>query len=485
QALQRAAFEQYDSAKIEEGEASWSRALELAAKADKHFREATSSLENAMSLDPSRADVRALLADGLMDRSYLAERVFNRERVEELIERLGVYDDSGERLTRWTAPGVVNVVTTPASANIWIERFEENEARQLVASPKREVGVSPFQGLELAQGSYRLSFQRDGAYPVVLPIHVERGETLDVAISLPRARDVPKGYVYVPAGRFLYGASDETMRTAFYTAVPLHPVSTGAYLIARDETTFGEWIEFLETLPPEERAPLIPKVDGVVYHALIEGAAGGWTFEYKRGGETYRAAQGEEVVYHAREANQRHDWLKMPVAGVVFDSALRYTRWLDASGKIPGARLCTEYEWERAARGADDRTLPHGYEAAVSDANLAETYAHDNTRAGPDEVGKHPVSRSPYGVDDMLGNVAEWTTSVQAEGEVMVRGAGFFFDLVNGRTPNRPIVPPGFLDPQLGFRVCATYPLAAHPPQSSAAEPGEGAAAVTTGADAS
>ena len=68
----------------------------------------------------------------------------------------------------------------------------------------------------------------------------------------------------------------------------------------------------------------------------------------------YEAREGEPIRYSGRAQRASQDWLRFPVSGVTWDDAATYAAWLDATGRVPGARLCTEYEWERAARGADD-----------------------------------------------------------------------------------------------------------------------------------
>src|SRR6202022_2636026 len=104
-----------------------------------------------------------------------------------------------------------------------------------------------------------------------------------------------------------------------------------------------------------------------------------------------------------RNRRAEQDWLRFPVAAISLEDAQAYLGWLDRSGRLPGARLCDEYEWERAARGADDRRFAHGDTLSPEDANFDETY--DRKGFGPDEVGTHPASTSPFGVRDLVGNV--------------------------------------------------------------------------------
>ena len=74
----------------------------------------------------------------------------------------------------------------------------------------------------------------------------------------------------------------------------------------------------------------------------------GWQFELKIGEELQTALRGEKIRLPGELVI---DWLYLPVAGVTWFEADAYVNWLDRSGKWPGARLCSEREWERAAWG--------------------------------------------------------------------------------------------------------------------------------------
>ena len=194
-------------------------------------------------------------------------------------------------------------------------------------------------------------------------------------LSLPRpshtAEPEPKhDMVYIPAGKFVMGTSEEEAQklaerygvhpTLFLTESPQRTVHLEAFLIDRFPVTNAQYKQF---------------VDASGYRPPA-----GWS--------------GRDCP----EGKADH-----PVTCVGWQAADAYTRWA-------GLRLPTEAEWEKAARGPDGRTYPWGNEWRA-DATRLDDPAWPQARALTTPVGAFPAGAGPYGVMDLAGNVAEWTST--------------------------------------------------------------------------
>lgn len=91
-----------------------------------------------------------------------------------------------------------------------------------------------------------------------------------------------------------------------------------------------------------------------------------------------------------------------PVVGVSWRDAEAFCRWA-------GKTLPSEAQWERAARGSDDRRYPWGTRIDCGASNYGAWMECKDVNPGrPRVVGTTPRDLSPFGVRDLGGNVREW-----------------------------------------------------------------------------
>jgi formylglycine-generating enzyme required for sulfatase activity len=91
-----------------------------------------------------------------------------------------------------------------------------------------------------------------------------------------------------------------------------------------------------------------------------------------------------------------------PMNCVSHAQAIAYCRWV-------GARLPTEAEWMRAARGDDARAFPWGNEGATCErAVMADEDGPGCGRRTTWLTGTQPLDTAPFGAMDLGGNLREW-----------------------------------------------------------------------------
>ena len=454
---------------VQQALAHWRRALSLEHQIERSYQEAARLAENAYSHAPGHGASRGLLADVLDDMASFAFRRGLHEQWESLLGRLQIHDPARYRAWRREVP--VRIEHEP-DVTVAIEH-DLGSSRQIIDRQRRAVAGGVFE-IELPPGSYVLRAAGDRRrVEVRRPVWIaprSQARTIHIARPARNERLDAYGMVYIPSGEFPFGwargQAGELLRIWFET-MPLHLRRVDAFWIARHETTYAEWIAYLEACYPADCPDARPQPGGDKAGYRIElldhGGEGDarWELVIRPGEDReYRALQGRELVYEERTGpTARVDWQRLPVTAISPEQVRAYLAWLDRTGRLPGARLCRSDEWERAVRGADGRRFPHGDVLRPGEANIDTTYGRRSGAMGPDEVGYRAHSASPFAILDMAGNVFEMTeplTEVEQAGAVYLRGGSFYQPEMDAMAANQWYLQPDQRTPRNGFRVCVS-----------------------------
>ncbi len=259
------------------------------------------------------------------------------------------------------------------------------------------------------------------------------------------AADAPKkvndgfgDFLLVPAGEFKMG---DNFNEGEPREKPVHTVYVDAFYIGKFEVTNGDWKKF-QSDPGYHDPKLWP------------------------GGRPVPKDQSPYWNQAANHGGGTPDSDNYPVIGVTWDAATAYCNWLSAkTGKK--YRLPTEAEWEKAARGSDQRRYPWGNSIDLSYANIVGSQKYDTVKP----IGSYEKGASPYGAMDMGGSVLEWCSdwysrsyySVSAKRNPkgpekgayrVLRGGSFFFEAIDARASARSAAWPSFQAFRMvGFRA--------------------------------
>lgn len=190
----------------------------------------------------------------------------------------------------------------------------------------------------------------------------------------------------VPAGEFQMGAAVDD-KYSLGDDKPLRRVILKAFRISRFEVTNAQYRSFLAATATQHPKSCSPFEPSGTQHAPE--------------GPTWSDPEWNDAT--------------KPVVSVTWFDAYAYCAW-------DGKRLPSEAEWEKAARGTDARVFPWGPEIMKDSpvANIADEAAkreypawrvgegYDDGFVHTSPVGSFPNGASPYGVEDMAGNVWEW-----------------------------------------------------------------------------
>ena len=220
-------------------------------------------------------------------------------------------------------------------------------------------------------------------------------ETNEEYVAQLLERFTPK-FIHVPAGDYPVGSSHPKPPEQRQRIVHLDSFHIGQFPVTND--LFELFVRDTGYETEAETAGY-----GLVYlprcQEKINPVNGRAIFTLSRGTEAV-ATPGANWRHPAGPGSALENRHHHPVVQVSRNDAMAFATWA-------GKRLPMEEEWEAAARGKDGRLFPWGNLWVATRGNFASSFAGTTT----------PVSHygleaaSPFGLQDMLGNVYEWTAS--------------------------------------------------------------------------
>ncbi|MEV4090107.1 SUMF1/EgtB/PvdO family nonheme iron enzyme, partial [Nonomuraea fuscirosea] len=193
--------------------------------------------------------------------------------------------------------------------------------------------------------------------------------------------------VHVPAGRFLMGT--DTLPWAYDNERPATWVDLPGYWIDRLPVGNAAYAAFIEDGGYDDQRFWTPE---------------GWQWRQRKGITA--------PLFWTREGGSWHRDRFGRTEPVPMDEPVQHVSWYeaDAYARWAGKRLPTEPEWEKACGWDQEAGRARRYPWGESDpgpslANLG----HRAARPAP--LGAYPGGASPYGAEQMIGDVWEWTSS--------------------------------------------------------------------------
>lgn len=368
---------------IEKKQPAWDleqRGRQLGSEGARAMARASAAFTRALGRVENHSGARAGLARLYFRQFLAAEDAGDDEQMAQYLDLARAFDD-GPLALELRNQGELVVECSHEEAELSIARYELHgwlyELGEM--SP-----VKPHAPLLLDVGSY-VMLAKLGAKTARFPIKIRRAMRLHLRAELENLATLPDGFVLVPGCPFL-SPEGRTLR------MKQHELPD--FAIGEFPVTFADYVQFLDTLSPEECERRIPRES--IRDTFITRASGEWRL-------TDSCVEGDARARVPPEAE-----LRLPAMGVSWFDALAYVEWL-AKRVALTMRLPTSLEWDKAARGVDGRNFPMGPKIDPVFAKLRESRPEASQN---EPIGAFPRDVSPFGVRDVGGGVHDWTRTM-------------------------------------------------------------------------
>jgi iron(II)-dependent oxidoreductase len=218
--------------------------------------------------------------------------------------------------------------------------------------------------------------------------------------------DAARDLVHVPAGPFVMGWQRPGF--AYDNELPPHEVEVAAFAIGRFPVTHGDYLAFVQDGGYRRRELWQPA--GWAFRERESLAAPGHWVSARSVGRIGSPFQQAWLARFMDVVAPVEEVADLPILHVCYWEADAYARWA-------GKRLPTEAEWEKAAlwdpAAGRARPWPWGDEPpGAPAAGSLDAHANlDQLGFAPAPIGAYPRGRSAYGIEQLVGDCWEWTSS--------------------------------------------------------------------------
>jgi serine/threonine protein kinase/formylglycine-generating enzyme required for sulfatase activity len=335
--------------------------------------------------------------------------------------------DTDRYTARLRGDGKLTILTEPPGARAVLFRYVERD-KVLTPEVPMDLGRTPVNLGTLAMGSYLAVVRAPGLRDTQVPVHVARLGEVDIRVRLRPDNALGAGFVYVPGGMAWVGGDPHAS-----WPLPREEVHVEDFCLARLPVSCRQYLDFLNDLATADLEQARRRVPRLF-------ANGGTLFPEHTEGRFSIPAVG--MTGEPWDPN----W---PVFGVSALDAEAYCAWRSRADAVR-YRLPTELEWEKAARGSDARVFPWGNTWEPTYCKCAHARPGPSS---PEPCGSYPQDRSPFGVMDLAGGVADWTSSTTAGTERIVRGGSWNQLDLHARAASRHAQAPENVSTHVGFRL--------------------------------
>ena len=417
-------------ASIEEKEPMWHMEQEvehMRLNLERHFGEALRCYGQALGYVPNHGEARRGMAELYWQRFLRAEQGGDEANAIYFEGLVRQYND-GQYNTLLAGLATLSIKTNAPHSVFTIYRYEKGLHRL------RAIHQATFQGAVINQrlphGSYLITVEAPGHMPLRVPLLLQRLGIYQLDLELYALGSFPPDLIVVTEGEFLSGNLQDKDRSQCTQHL-------GRFAIMRHPVTCKNYVDFLNGLITqgrlEEALARSPRVrdDSRSYFTLDEGTGRIIIPEVDQDGTSWDP-----------------DW---PIVLVSYEDAEAYAAWRSSrdglSYHIPEAA-----QLEKAARGVDGRIFVWGNDFDPSFCRMRES---EQGRPFPASIHAYPIDCSPYGVMQLNGNVAEWSSTwASREDRTKIMRGGSYSSSSQGCRLDWPLSSPcDFRYSSYGFRL--------------------------------